>query len=78
VARRAAVEAGRDPAAIEMLAGCPDLLPGSTVEPWAAIEERLKLGIGRIVVPVGSFLPDLEDNLARFGDAVIRPFAELT
>ena len=28
--RIAAVEAGRDPAAIEMLAGCPALLPGST------------------------------------------------
>src|ERR1700716_4508371 len=40
VARRAAAEAGRDPGAIEMIAGCPDLLPGSTVEPQAAVEER--------------------------------------
>ena len=78
IARRAAAEAGRDPAAIEMLAGCPALLPGSTVEPRAAIEERLRLGIGRIVVPVSAFLPDLEENLARFGDTVIRPSADFS
>jgi probable F420-dependent oxidoreductase len=77
VARRAAAEAGRDPAAIEMIAGCPDLLPSSTVEPRAAIEERARRGIGRIVLPVGPFMPNLEESLARFGDRVIRPFADL-
>jgi alkanesulfonate monooxygenase SsuD/methylene tetrahydromethanopterin reductase-like flavin-dependent oxidoreductase (luciferase family) len=77
VARRAAAEAGRDPAAIEMIAGCPDLLPSSTVEPRAAIEERKRRGVDRIVLPVGPFMPNLEESLARFGDTVIRPFAEL-
>ena len=74
IARRAAEAAGRDPAAIEMLAGCPDLLPGSGKDAAAAIEERVAQGIGRIVVPVGPFLPNLEESLARFGETVIRPF----
>ena len=34
-------------------------------------------GIGRIVLPVGPFMPNLEESLARFGDAVIRPFSEV-
>lgn len=76
VARRAAAEAGRDPAHIEMIAGCPDLLPSSTVEPKAAIEERARRGISRIVLPVGPFMPNLEESLARFGDRVIRPFSD--
>ncbi len=77
VARRAAAAAGRDPSEIEMLAGCPDLLPGSTVEPQPAIEERKRRGIGRIVLPVGPFMPSLEESLLTFGEKVIRPFADL-
>ena len=76
-ARRAAAEAGRDPGAIEMMGGCPDLLPSSTVEPKAAIEERLKHGITRLVLPVGPFLPNLEESLTRFGETVIQPFGEM-
>ena len=72
VARRAAEAAGRDPAAIEMMGGCPELLPGSGKDARAAIEARARLGIGRIVLPVGPFLPNLEESLARFGEAVIR------
>jgi len=75
VARRAAADAGRDPGEIELFAGCPDLLPGSTVEPQAAVEERARRGVKRIVVPVGPFLPSLEESLMRFGETVIRPFA---
>jgi probable F420-dependent oxidoreductase len=75
VVRRAAEAAGRDPGAIEIMAGCPDLLPGSTKDPRAAIEDRAKQGVGRIVLPVGRFQPDLEDALRRFGETVIRPFA---
>mgnify|MGYP001252831757 CR=1 FL=1 len=77
VARRAAAEAGRDPAAIEMIAGCPDLLPSATVEPEAAIEQRRRQGIGRIVLPVGAFMPNLEESLARFAETVIQPFGGL-
>jgi probable F420-dependent oxidoreductase len=75
VARRAAAEAGRDPEAIEMISGCPDLLPGSRKDPRAAIEERRARGIDRIVLPVDAFLPDLETSLARFGERVIGSFA---
>ena len=75
VARRAAEAAGRDPAAIEMIAGCPNLLPNSGKDPHAAIAERVSHGIGRIALPLGAFLPDLEAGLARFGETIIKPFA---
>ena len=74
VVRRAAAEAGRDPQAVEIMAGCPDLLPGSDKDPRAAIEARAKQGVGRIILPVWRYLPDLEDGLGRFGETVIRPF----
>ena len=74
VVRRAAADAGRDPGEIEIMAGCPDLLPGSTKDPRAAIEERAKQGVGRIILPVWRYLPDLEDGLGRFGETVIRQF----
>jgi probable F420-dependent oxidoreductase len=77
VARRAAAAAGRDPGAIEMISGCPDLLPSSTVEPQAAIEERVRRGVSRIVLPVGPFMPNLEETLLTFGEKVIRRFADL-
>lgn len=77
VARRAAAAAGRDPGEIEMLAGCPDLLPGSTVEPQAAIEDRKRRGVNRIVLPVGPFMPSLEESLLTFGEKVIKPFTDL-
>ena len=71
VARRAAEAAGRDPAAIEMMGGCPELLPGSSKDPHAAIAARAARGIGRIVLPVGPFMPNLEESLGRFGETVI-------
>ena len=73
VVRRAAADAGRDPGEIEIMAGCPDLLPGSDKDPRAAIEARAKQGVGRIVLPVWRYLPDLEDGLGRFGETIIRP-----
>ena len=74
VVRRSAEAAGRDPQSIEIMAGCPDLLPGSTKDPRAAIEARAKQGVDRIILPVWRYLPDLEDGLGRFGETVIRPF----
>ena len=50
------------------------LLPGSGKDPKTAIEARARQGIGRLVLPVGAFLPDLEATLARFGETVIRLF----
>ncbi len=75
VVRRAAEAAGRDPASIEIIAGCPDLLPASGKDSRAAVEERARHGIGRIVLPVHAFTPNLEESLARFGETVIRPFS---
>ena len=72
LARRTAAEAGRDPGAVEMMSGCPDLWPGSGKDPGAAVAERAGKGIGRLVLPVFRFMPDLEGNLARFGESVIR------
>jgi len=74
VVRRSAEAAGRDPRAVEIMAGCPDLLPGSTKDPRAAIEARARQGVGRIILPVWRYLPDLEDGLGRFGETVIRAF----
>src|SRR4029079_16186868 len=74
VVRASAEPPGRDPQSIEIMAGCPDLLPGSTKDPRAAIEARAKQGVDRISLPVWRYLPDLEDGLGRFGETVIRPF----
>jgi probable F420-dependent oxidoreductase len=76
IVRRAAEAAGRDPGSIEMITGCPDTLPNSGKDPLAAVEERRARGIGRIVLPVGAFMPDLEDSLPRFGETVIRHFSK--
>ena len=75
VVRRAAEAAGRDPDAVEMITGCPDALPGSGKDPIAAVGQRRALGVGRVVLPIGAFMPDLEDSLPRFGETVIRAFA---
>ena len=74
LARRTAQAAGRDPKAIEMMAGCPDALPKSGKDPKAAVEARRKQGIDRIILPVHAFLPDLEAGLGQFGETVIRQF----
>jgi probable F420-dependent oxidoreductase len=75
IVRRAAEAAGRDPSIIEMIAGCPGALPGSGQDPLAAINERRLRGVDRVVLPIGPFLPRLEESLPLFGDRVIRPFA---
>jgi len=75
VVRRSAESAGRDPTTVEIMAGCPDLLPGSDKDPRSAIEARAKQGVRRIILPVWRYLPDLEVGLARFGETVIRNFA---
>jgi probable F420-dependent oxidoreductase len=75
VARRAAEAAGRDPAAVEMITGCPEALPGSGKDAITAVEARIARGIGRVVLPLTAFLPNVEEGLARFGEEVIRPFA---
>jgi len=75
VARRAAEAAKRDPTTIEMITGCPEALPNSGKDPIAAVEARIARGIGRVVLPLPAFMPNLEESLAKFGETVIRPFA---
>jgi probable F420-dependent oxidoreductase len=73
--RRSAEQAGRDPAKVELTLGCPGVLPKSGADPRAAVEERIKHGASRLALPVTAFLPDLETMLARFGEEIIKPYA---
>ena len=75
VVRRSAEQAGRDPALVELILGCPGALPKSGSDPRAAVEERMAWGAGRLALPVTAFLPDLETTLASFGEEIIRPYA---
>ena len=74
--RRTAEAAGRDPKSVELITGCPGAFPKSGTDPRPAIEERIARGVGRIALPISAFMPNLEDTLPRFGEAVIRPFAD--
>ena len=76
VVRRSAEQAGRDPAMVELILGCPGALPNSGSDPRAAVEERIARGAGRLALPVTAFLPDLETTLARFGEEIIAPYAD--
>ncbi len=69
--RETARAAGRDPRAVELTTGCPDTLPGSGVDPLAAVAERAAAGVDRLALPIAAFLPDLESSLAAFGEQVI-------
>ena len=75
IVRRSAEQAGRDPAMVELILGCPGARPNSGSDPRAAVEERMARGAGRLVLPVSAFLPDLETTLARFGEEIIKPYA---
>ncbi len=70
--RHEARDAGRDPARIQVMTGCPDALPGSGKDPLAAIAERAAAGVHRVAIPVAAFKDDLEGGLAAFGENVIR------
>jgi hypothetical protein len=48
---------------------------GAGSDPRAAVEERIARGAGRLALPVTAFIPDLETTLARFGEEIIRPYA---
>lgn len=73
--RRTAEANKRDPAAVELITGCPGALPKSGTDPRAAVEERMARGVGRVALPISAFMPDLEDSLPRFGETVIRQYA---
>jgi probable F420-dependent oxidoreductase len=64
--RRTARESGRDPNAIEVTTGCPDALPKPSSDPLAAIAAAKQRDA------VDAFMPDLEANLAAYGEKVLR------
>ncbi len=76
VVRRSAEAAGRDPKAVELITGCPGASPKSGTDPRPAIGERIAQGVGRVVLPVSAFLPNLEETLPQFGEKVIRQFRD--
>ncbi len=74
LARETAAASGRDPRALEITTGCPGALPGAGGDPLAAVATRMGQGIDRVALPIPAFLPDLEANLAAFGERVIAEF----
>jgi hypothetical protein len=58
-----------------LILGCPGVLPNSGVDARAAVEERIAQGAGRLALPVTAFMPDLETSLGRFGEEIIKPYA---
>ncbi|MEZ5817414.1 MAG: LLM class F420-dependent oxidoreductase [Hyphomicrobiaceae bacterium] len=54
--RKTALEHGRDPSTIEITTGCPGALPGSGHDPLEAVADAAARGVGRIVLPVTSFM----------------------
>ncbi len=76
LARETAAAEGRDPAALQVTTGCPGALPGAEGDPLEAVAERVAAGIDRLALPIPAFLPDLEENLAAFGERVIAQFPD--
>ena len=68
VARSSAVEAGRDPNAIEMTTGGNGAVGGGALDEVKALAD---LGVHRVIVPSFLFWKDPEASLARYGDEVI-------
>ncbi len=69
--RDAAEEAGRDPDAIEVTYGDPELFGA---DPLAAVERMAELGVHRLAVVPMAFEPGAAaEALAEFGEKVIRP-----
>lgn len=64
---------GRDPREIEIMAGCPDALPGSGKDPLTSVTASAAIGVNRVVLPLSAFEADLEGMLAEFGEKVIAP-----
>jgi probable F420-dependent oxidoreductase len=71
VARAAAVDAGRDPKAIEMTTGAISLGGPSALDDLKALAD---IGVDRVMLPAFAFYRDPEASLARYGEEVISRF----
>ncbi|MCH9673473.1 MAG: LLM class F420-dependent oxidoreductase [Gammaproteobacteria bacterium] len=69
IAKHSALEAGRDADSLQFTAGCPDVFGD---DPLAAVEERRSMGVGRIAVPGMQFADNPVEQIAAFGERVIR------
>lgn len=68
IARQTAADAGRDPAALEIMTGNPKLWSG---DPQGGIEQLAAMGVDRAVVPSFLFWGNPAEQLAEFGETVI-------
>ena len=65
-------EIGREPEEIEIMTGCPELLISPSEEALKEIKNKQKQGIYRLVVPLNGLLPEMETNILRFGEEIIK------
>jgi probable F420-dependent oxidoreductase len=72
--REAAVDAGRDPDAIELTTGDPDVLGPNAGDAIKRLEDQ---GVSRVIIPPLAFGADgIKDALAQFGENVIAKFGD--
>ena len=65
-------EIGREPDEIEIMTGCPELLTSPSEEALKEIKNKQEQGIHRLVVPLDGLLPEMEMNILRFGEEIIK------
>ena len=65
-------EIGRAPEEIEIMTGCPELLISPSEEALKEIKNKQEQGIHRLVVPLDGLLPEMETNILRFGEEIIK------
>ena len=65
-------EIGREPEEIEIMTGCPELLTSPSEEALKEIKNKQEQGIHRLVVPLDGLLPEMETNILRFGEEIIK------
>ena len=77
--QQTALEHGRDPASIEVTTGCPGALPGSGVDPIAAVADAQARGAHRVVLPVTAFMAgQASSGTARVGVQHARTLTGMT
>ena len=54
------------------MTGCPELLTSSSEEAFKEIKNKQEQGIHRLVVPLDGLLPEMETNILRFGEEIIK------
>jgi probable F420-dependent oxidoreductase len=70
IVRQTAVDAGRDPASIEITYGNEALMGDAAAD---AVQELAEIGVDRVIVPSFLFLGDTEASLAAYADRVMKP-----